>query len=128
MRLKIKRIFSTTPDGNTIPTAEFTVAEWLTHLAVTLEVMGSHPSLGDISEKNFETVKATRKISMNRDYETGFRFRQQNLCETLPSGDITMTSHQVGNKTSLSQIPCIPDEQLLWNAINKSRSLFQNPS
>jgi len=32
------------------------------------------------------------------------------------------------NKTSLSRKPCIPDEKLLWNAIKKSWSLFQNPS
>jgi len=31
----------------------FTVVEWLTHLAATLEVMGSRPSLGDISEIYF---------------------------------------------------------------------------
>jgi len=31
----------------------FTVAEWLTHFAATLEVMGSRPSLGDISEIYF---------------------------------------------------------------------------
>jgi len=32
------------------------------------------------------------------------------------------------NKTSLSRKPCIPDQDLLWNAIGKSWSLFQNPS
>jgi len=30
----------------------FTVAEWLTHLAATLEVMGSRPSLGDIQNSD----------------------------------------------------------------------------
>jgi len=31
-------------------------------------------------------------------------------------------------KTSLSRKPFIPDKKLLWNAISKSWSLFQNPS
>jgi len=31
----------------------FMVAEWLTHLAATLEVMGSCPIISDISEINF---------------------------------------------------------------------------
>jgi len=58
-----------------------------------------------------------------------FEFRQQNLFETPPSGEITMTSYPVYNiKTSLSRKPCIQDEKLLWNAIRKSWSLFQNPS
>jgi len=39
-----------------------------------------------------------------------------------------MTSCPVGNKISLSRKPWIPDKKLLWNAIRKSRSLFQNPS
>jgi len=34
-------------------TSRFTVAEWLTHLAATLEVMGSRPSLGVIYEIYF---------------------------------------------------------------------------
>jgi len=54
-----------------------------------------------------------------------FRFRQQNLCEMPPNGEITMTSYPVGNKTSLSRKPCIPDKKLLWNANRKSWSLFQ---
>jgi len=29
------------------------MAEWLTHLTATLEVMGTHPSLGEISEIYF---------------------------------------------------------------------------
>jgi len=39
-----------------------------------------------------------------------------------------MTSYPVGNKTSLSRKPYIPDKKLQWNAIRKSWSLFQNPS
>jgi len=38
---------------NTDITPRFTVADWLTHLAATLEVMGSRPSLGDISQIYF---------------------------------------------------------------------------
>jgi len=57
-----------------------------------------------------------------------FKFRQQKLCETPPGGEITLTSFPVCNKTSLSRKPCIPDKKLLWNAIRKSWSLFQNPS
>jgi len=33
--------------------SRFTVAEWLMHLAATLEVIGSRPSLGDISDIYF---------------------------------------------------------------------------
>jgi len=33
--------------------SQFTVTEWLTHLAATLKVMGSRPSLGDIYENYF---------------------------------------------------------------------------
>jgi len=40
----------------------FTVAEWLTHLAATLEVMGSRPSLGDIARIN--TVSCTEGFKM----------------------------------------------------------------
>jgi len=56
------------------------------------------------------------------------RFSQQNLCKTPPSGEITMTSYPVCNKTSISRKPCIPDKMLLWNVIRKSWSLFQNAS
>jgi len=64
---------------------------------------------------------------MNHDYETGvsLRFHQQNLCKTLPSGEITMTSYPVGNKTSLSRKPCVPDKRLLRKAIRKSWSLSE---
>jgi len=41
-----------------------------------------------------------------------FRFRQQNLCETPPSGEITMTSYPPYNKTSLSRKPCIPGKKV----------------
>jgi len=39
-----------------------------------------------------------------------------------------MESYPVGNKTSLSRKPYIPDKKLLWITIRKSCSLFQNPS
>jgi len=45
-----------------------------------------------------------------------------------PSGEITMTSYPVGNKTSLSRKPCIADKRLLWNVMRKSWSHFQEPS
>jgi len=45
-----------------------------------------------------------------------------------PGCKITMTSYEACNKTSLFRKPCIPDKYLLWNAIGKSWSLFQNPS
>jgi len=34
----------------------------------------------------------------------------KNLPEAPPSGEITMTSFPVGNETSLSRKPCIPDK------------------
>jgi len=46
---------------------------------------------------------------MNHNYESAwghsFRFRQQNLCETPPGEEITMTSYPASNKTSLSLKP-----------------------
>jgi len=56
-----------------------------------------------------------------------FRIRHENLPEAPPGGEITMTSYLAINETSLSRKPCIPDEQLLRNAIRKSWSLCQNP-
>jgi len=50
----------------------------------------------------------TRNMAMNLDYETGVDHSdavKKNLCETPPSGEITMTSFSVGNKTSLSWKP-----------------------
>jgi len=53
---------------------------------------------------------------MNHDYETGVDLSDsvniQNLCETPPSGEITMTSYPTCNKTSSSPKPCIPDKKL----------------
>jgi len=56
------------------------------------------------------------------------RIRHENSPEAPPGGEITMTSYPPCNKTSLSQKPSIPDKKLIWNTIDKSRSLFQNPS
>jgi len=41
---------------------------------------------------------------------------------------LTMTSYPVGNKTSLSRQPCIPDKTLLRITLRKPWSLFQNRS
>jgi len=57
-----------------------------------------------------------------------FRIRHENVRAAPPGGGLTMTSYPVGNKTSLSRKPCIANKKLLWNAIRKSSSLFQNPS
>jgi len=46
----------------------------------------------------------------------------------ITSPFLTMTSYPVSNKTSLSRKPCILDTKLVWNAIWKSWSLFQNLS
>jgi len=43
-----------------------------------------------------------------------------------PNEGLTMTSYPVFNQTSLSRKPCITAQKLLWNAIRKSWSLFQN--
>jgi len=120
---------------------------------------------------NSETVRDTRNVSMNHDYETGVALwdsvkktcvkrppaeksrwrhihlamkpryfgsrasqmksywgtlsgnnvpfiiiRHENSPEAPPSGEITMTSHPACNKTSLSRKPCIPDKKLLWGS------------
>jgi len=57
-----------------------------------------------------------------------FRIRPKNVRAASPGRGLTMTSYPVCNKTSLSRTPCIADKKLLWNAIMKSWSLFQNPS
>jgi len=48
--------------------------------------------------------------------------------EASPGVEIMMTSYPAWNKTSLSRKSCIADKELLWNAIRKSKSLFQNTS
>jgi len=66
--------------------------------------------------------------TLSGSHGRSFRFRHENLPEAPPSRQITMTSYPACNKTSLSNKPCIPDIKLLWNAIRKSWSLFQNSS
>jgi len=100
---------------------------------------------------NSETVRYTRNVSINHDYEAdksrwrhirlaikprylgnhacqmksyygtlsgsvghSFRIRQEKSPETPPSGEITITSYLVGNETSLSRKPCIPDKSYYW--------------
>jgi len=45
---------------------QFTVAEWLTHLTATLEVMGLRPTLGDISDIYFleSIVSGAQELKM----------------------------------------------------------------
>jgi len=39
-----------------------------------------------------------------------FRIRHEKVCAAFPGGGLAMTSRPVGNKTSLSQKPCIADK------------------
>jgi len=39
-----------------------------------------------------------------------FTIRHENSTDAPHGGEITMTPYSVGNKTSLSQKPCIPDK------------------
>jgi len=66
--------------------------------------------------------------SLSGSHGRSFRIRQEKMPEAPPGGGLTMTWYPLGNKTSLSLKLCIPDRKLLWNAIRKSWSLFQNPS
>jgi len=66
--------------------------------------------------------------SLSGSHDHSFRIRHEKSPETPPGKKITVTSYPACNKTSLSQKPCVPDKKLLWNAIRKSWSLFQNPS
>jgi len=74
--------------------------------------------------------------SLSGSHARFFRIRHEKLPEAPHGGEITMTScpacnisYPACNKTrSLSRKPCIPDKKLIWNAIRKAWSLFQNPS
>jgi len=79
---------------------------------------------------NSETIRDTRKMSMNHaiNVKTLFQIPSTKPVWNAPSGEITLTSYPACNKTSLSRKACIPDKKLLWIAIRKSWSLFQNPS
>jgi len=65
--------------------------------------------------------------TLSGSHGRSFRLLHENLREVPPSVEITMTSYPACNETSLSRIPCILDKMLVWNAIRKSWSLFQNP-
>jgi len=66
--------------------------------------------------------------TLSGSHSCSFRMRHEKSPEAPPSKEITMMSYPIGNKTSLSRKPCIPDKKLLLNVIRKSWSLFQNPS
>jgi len=123
---------------------------------------------------NSKTVRDTRNMSLNHDYETGialsdsvnkpcvkrlladkslwrhfrlaikpchlenhasqlknyygtligshgpsFRIRHIKERKAPLGGEFTMTSYPVGNKTSLSRKPCIPNKKLIWNTIQE---------
>jgi len=53
-------------------------------------------------------------------YGRSFRIRHEKSREAPPGGGLMMTSCPVGNRTSLSQKPCIADKKLLWFTIMKS--------
>jgi len=55
-----------------------------------------------------------------------FRICHKKSPEAPPSGKITMTSYPVGNETSLSRKPCVPDEKFIWTlSVSHGRS-FRN--
>jgi len=66
--------------------------------------------------------------SLSGSHARSFWIRHEKLPEAPAGGGLTMTSYPVGNKTSLSQKPCIAHKKLLWITIRKSYSLFQKPS
>jgi len=66
--------------------------------------------------------------TLSGNHGHSFNIRQEKSRGAPPGGKIMMTSYPACNKTSSSRKPCIPDTKLLWNAIWKSWSLFQNPS
>jgi len=66
--------------------------------------------------------------TLSGSHGRSFIIRHKKSPGVPPGGGLTMTSYPVGNKTSLSRKPYIPDKHFLWNAIGKSWSLFQNPS
>jgi len=98
------------------------------------------PSSGEITMTSYPACNKTslswkpsityKKLPWNtiRKSSPSFRIRHEKSPESLPSGEITMTSYPPCNETSLSRKPCIPDKKLLLNTISKSWSLFQNPS
>jgi len=65
--------------------------------------------------------------TLSWNHGRSFKIRNGKLPQTPPGGEITMASYPACNKTLFSRKPCIEDKTLLWNAITKSWSLFQNP-
>jgi len=77
---------------------------------------------------NFETVKDTRKLSMNHNYETGVAL-SNSVNKTCVERPLVEKSRWRHTRLAIKpRKPCIPYKKLLWNAIRKSWSLFQNPS
>jgi len=62
---------------------------------------------------------------MIMNWGRSLRFRQQNLCETPPSGESIMTSNPFGNKTSLSRKSCIPDKSYYGTLIGSHGRSFR---
>jgi len=87
-------------------------------------MMTSYP-VGNKTSLSRKPCIADKKLLWNASGSHGssYRIRHGKLPETPPSGGLTMTSCPVGNKTSLSQKPCIADKKLLWITIMKSWSL-----
>jgi len=57
--------------------------------------------------------------TLSGSHDRSFRIRHKKSPEAPSTGKITVTSYPVGNETSLSRKPCIPDEKLLRNTIRK---------
>jgi len=66
-----------------------------------------------VAQNDLDIYASRDKLELKELSSCSFGFRQQNLCETPPSGEITMTSYPPCNITSLSRKPCIPDKKLL---------------
>jgi len=66
--------------------------------------------------------------TLSGSHSRSFRISYENVRAAPLGGVQTMTSYPVGNKTSLTRKTCIANKKLLWNAIRRSRSRFQNCS
>jgi len=65
--------------------------------------------------------------TLSGSYGHFFRIRHEKLRKAPHGGEITMSSYQPCNKTSLSREPNIPDKTFLRNAIGKLWSFFHKP-
>jgi len=61
--------------------------------------------------------------SLTGSHGHSIRIRHEKVCAAFPGGGLTMKSCPVGNKTSISQKPCIADKKSLWITIMKSWSI-----